>query len=1409
MAAKPPAEEKLEALPKGIPKKTGPLPSYWLYLIMALVAVIILVSGYVFYHFQEQQMRQRVESGLFTLAELKTAQIAEWRAERLQDATILVGSPFFTEGVEKYLASPTDTEARDKVLARLAIIEKTYPYQDILLTDADGNLLLSLTDSVHRLCDTTLTQVAVAIDEHKAIMTDFHYAVDSNSPHLDVIAPLFAWEKDSPQTIGAVVFCIEPSRYLYPLLESSPMPSETAETLLVERDGDQVLFLNELRHQKDTALELRIPLSQQDVPAVMAAMGTEGVVEGKDYRGVEVLAALKYIPDSPWHLVSKIDISEALAAWQYPARMIMAFFAGLLAAALAFIGFIWQRRQTLVYQTLYQTETQRQRAEEALKESEEKFRLLAENSPMGIYIIQDSRMVYVNPSFADLFGYKLEEIINILDPSVFIHPDDKHFMMQRLADRYAGKVTDRDISFQGIKKDGSIMNVEATAVLTEYRGKPAVMGTFLDITERKRAEETLRSSEEKYRELVETIADVVFAVDENGTVTYLSPAVESMTGYSVSELLGHTFADFLHPEDLAHAFEVFQRTLSGETMVDEVRFFTKSGEMRWLRNSNKPVFAGDRVVGVRGIFSDITERKQADEALRHSEERYRTILEQMGESYYEVDLAGNFTFVNDSLCRSLGRSREELIGMNYRAYTPKERVDNTFKTFNKVYRTGQPAKEIPAVTITRDGRIRFVERSIFPILDQDGKVVGFRGISHDVTERKLAEELIRIRLSLFEFSATHSLEELLQKTLDEIGELTGSPIGFYHFVEEDQKKLSLQAWSTRTVKEFCKAEGKGMHYDIDQAGIWVDCVRERRPVIHDDYASLPHRKGMPEGHAVVIRELVVPIMRSNRIVAILGIGNKPSGYTERDVEIVSYLADVAWEITERKRAEEALRHSEGRYRTILNEIQEAYYELDLAGNYTFFNDALCRQTGYSREELMGMNYRRYVPEEDWKTTYERFNHVYRTGEPLRWAPLRAIAKDGRIIYTEDNVVPIHNESGEIIGFRGVSRDVTERKLAEEEKKQLEIKAQITSRLASVGEMAAGVAHEINNPLTGVTGYAQLLMDREDIPADIRADLEAINDGAQRVAGIVQRLLAFSRQTKPERKLADINELIESTLILRAYHLRVNNIEVVTKLAPSLLETVVDPGQIQQVLLNLIVNAETEMKLAHGKGKLTIITERSDSTIKIHVKDDGPGIKPEVMDRIFDPFFTTRETGQGTGLGLSLCYGIVTEHNGKLYTVSEPGKGATFTVELPVLTEVALPKSANPAAKRSKKTTKARILIVDDEKLVRDIANRVLTGDGHKVETVGTADEALKKIEGQKYDLILLDIKMPGMNGMELYERIQKIDKSLARRVAFMTGDIMGTDTEKFLSKAKVAHIEKPFSAEQLSSEIKHALAEGQ
>jgi signal transduction histidine kinase len=254
--------------------------------------------------------------------------------------------------------------------------------------------------------------------------------------------------------------------------------------------------------------------------------------------------------------------------------------------------------------------------------------------------------------------------------------------------------------------------------------------------------------------------------------------------------------------------------------------------------------------------------------------------------------------------------------------------------------------------------------------------------------------------------------------------------------------------------------------------------------------------------------------------------------------------------------------------------------------------------------------------------------------------------------------------GKLLYFLLSWLDVTERKRAEEEKLELEQKAHLASRLASVGEMASGIAHEINNPLTAVIGFAQLLMDA-DLPDSIKEDLVIIHKEAQRAAGVARNLLTFARKHAPAKQSTDINSIIEGVLSLRAYEQNVSNIEINTKLAEDLPEVLADYSQLQQVFINIILNAEAAMLEASNGGKLTITTQRFNHSVRASFADNGPGIEKENLDRIFDPFFTTKEVGKGTGLGLSVCHGIIAEHGGKIYARSKPGNGATFFVELPI------------------------------------------------------------------------------------------------------------------------------------------------
>lgn len=385
-------------------------------------------------------------------------------------------------------------------------------------------------------------------------------------------------------------------------------------------------------------------------------------------------------------------------------------------------------------------------------------------------------------------------------------------------------------------------------------------------------------------------------------------------------------------------------------------------------------------------------------------------------------------------------------------------------------------------------------------------------------------------------------------------------------------------------------------------------------------------------------------------------------------------------------------------------------------------------------------------------------------------------------------------------------DVTEQKQAEKENRRLREKTEISNRLAAVGEMAAGIAHEINNPLTSVVGFSALLLE-ENLPPDIKEQLKIIADGSQRVKEIVRRMLTFARQVKPMKTSASINELIDATLDLRSYVLRTANIEVDKHLAPNLPCTVVDPGQMQQVFLNLIVNAEYAMKKTYGKGTLTITTEKENSHINISFKDDGPGISPEVKANLFNPFFTTKKAGEGTGLGLSLSRSIILEHGGTIEVESEPGEGANFLITLPLTpsAEGAIAEALVIAATSPEKGRVAHILMVDDEQSIRKLASKILVQSGHSVDDTGDPKEALLKLNNTSYDIILLDIRMPGMSGMELYAKIIEKHPELAKKVIFITGDTSAGDTKAYLEQNNLSYIAKPFDREVLLQKVQSLL----
>jgi signal transduction histidine kinase/FixJ family two-component response regulator len=375
-------------------------------------------------------------------------------------------------------------------------------------------------------------------------------------------------------------------------------------------------------------------------------------------------------------------------------------------------------------------------------------------------------------------------------------------------------------------------------------------------------------------------------------------------------------------------------------------------------------------------------------------------------------------------------------------------------------------------------------------------------------------------------------------------------------------------------------------------------------------------------------------------------------------------------------------------------------------------------------------------------------------------------------------------------------------------RQIQSKLLQTEKMAALGQLVSGIAHELNNPLTAIMGYAQLLLGHGLLPPQL-SEANKVFQEAERARRIVKNLLYFARENKPERMRVDLNEIVERTLALRSYELKVENIVVECELSPDLPETLGDPYQLQQVVLNLLVNAEQALLQERGQGHVWLRTHRlPGEKISLEVSDDGPGIPPEIASRIFDPFFTTKASGVGTGLGLSIVYGIVHQHGGEVAFENQPGAGVKFLMELPV---ISIPAEARPAAFVAPDPGEAgsvpagRILVVEDEPTVAQVIVDVLREEGHQIEAVLDSREGLTRISRTHFDLVICDLRMPRLDGPAFYETLVSAGSPVRNRIIFVTGDTLAPRTLEFLEAHALPYLAKPFLVEELKLAVNRML----
>jgi len=889
-------------------------------------------------------------------------------------------------------------------------------------------------------------------------------------------------------------------------------------------------------------------------------------------------------------------------------------------------------------------------------------------------------------------------------------------------------------------------------------------------------------------------------------------------------------------------------------------------------------------------------RKRVEETLLESERFLSNIFTSIQDGVSILDKELNIIRVNHTMENWYAHAMP-LVGKKcYEAYhgrTERCEVCPTYQTIN----TGKAAYEVVPKMGSAKEIVGWLDLYSFPLIDNvTGETKGVIEYVRDITEHKQAEE------------ALHSERDKFRGMLSAIND--GVDIVNKDYIIEFQNEVLRERFGDR-LGEKCYAAYMGLEEPCHFCSI---------------------QNAIKTGRASKL-ELIGKDGKNYEL------NSSPFTDVDGNVKVIELVRDI----TERKRAEEALRESEERYRTILENIEDGYYETDLPGDLTFFNDSLCRMLGYSKDEMTGMGNKQYTDEKNRKTLFQAFNQVYRTGKPAKGFDWQVFTKDGRKLFGEVSVSLIKDSKGQPTGFRGIARDITERKQAEEalrtekqrfetllenapfgvmmidkqgifkylnskfielfgydlretpngrewfrkaypdpeyrhhvietwihdsnisepgenvpriltatckdgtkktirfitvqlgtgeylmsceditliqraeeEKAALAEQLRQSQKMEAIGRLAGGIAHDFNNLLTVIRGYSQLsLMDLQE-NEKLRGNLDEIQKATQRASDLTHHLLAFSRRQIMEMKILDLNTLLKD-LDKMLHRVIGEDIGLTYLLSDDIGKVRVDPGQMEQVILNLAVNARDAMP---SGGKLTIETTNAELDeayahahigskpgryVMMSVSDTGLGMSPEVKERAFEPFFTTKEKGKGTGLGLSTCYGIVKQSGGNIWAYSEPGRGTTFKIYLPRMDESFKEAKEEDKVAEILKGTET-ILAVEDEIEVRKLVGEILKGQGYTVIEASNGEEAVKVARGnagKKIHLLLTDVVMPGMSGRELAAKLNLRHPNM--KVLYMSGYTDNAIVHHGVLEEGVNYIQKPFTLDALARKVREVL----
>ncbi|MFB3789198.1 MAG: PAS domain S-box protein [bacterium] len=865
---------------------------------------------------------------------------------------------------------------------------------------------------------------------------------------------------------------------------------------------------------------------------------------------------------------------------------------------------------------------------------------------------------------------------------------------------------------------------------------------------------------------------------------FLSEGCLALTGYPRDVLLqggAVTYGELIHPGDRERIWNTVRQAIQNhESYQIEYRIRTAEGLEKWVWEKGKTVRdPKGKVLCLEGFISDITDRKRAEDTLRESEYRYRTIIENTSDCVWRVSMNGVTTFASPSVKKILGYEPEEITGRSFKDLLTPDSYQLVRLEVDRLLR-GDPGEDeliFELSFVRKDGGVIAGETRGVVIRDLEGTPIEIAGITRDVTQRKRTADALR------------QSQALIEKA-QEVG-----GIGFWN----TDIRTGLLIWSKGVYRIFGMEEDQFdnlretfyAHVHPEDRGLIADALRVA--IETENVYQVEHRIVLPSG---VVRWV------SEQAEVVRGPEGQP-------VQMIGTVQDI----TSRKLAEIELRDSKHRLETLIQASPVAVIVHNLHQRIILWNKAAERMFGWKESEILGQRCP-IVPEEKQEEHQKMFQDGLR-GIPIINREVTRRRKDGSPIYVILSTAPLWNNRGQVDGVMAILVDITKQKKSEEERVKLEYQLQHSQKMEAIGKLAGGVAHDFNNLLMVIEGYSEIALNRLDPDLPIRKEIEEIRQAAGRAKMITRQLLTFSRKQQIQPILLNLNRVVSDfeKILCRLIG---EDIRVITRLDPRLGTIKADPTQIEQVIANLAVNARDAMPQG---GKLIIDTSNQDLDesythqfvglqpgpyVLLAVTDTGCGMDAETLTHIFEPFFTTKSETGGTGLGLSTVYGITKQNGGHINVYSELGTGSSFKIYFPRV-EAQSGDPGLPPRKDALPAGSETILIAEDEDPVRKLTARILLECGYRILEAASCNEAFALSRGfpEPIHLLLTDVVMPVMSGRELAAQLASERPGL--KVVYMSGYTGDAVVQHGILESETAFLQKPFTPAALAQKIRTVL----